>query len=543
MSFKEKLKDNFGKLIIVVFFALFALAIHVLYLMRSKHFNSFNIMCIVVGIVLFCLVLAEFYLAYFKEWPIYRLYLVAGIVLGIVFMFIIPPYATPDERTHTGAAVHVSNVLMGYGEPDDGINNLYMRNTEYGLRTSEYMKKTEYKNFLEDISFTTSAQENELVATILPYPGPFALYIIPGIGITIGRLLGFSGTATILLATLFNVLFFVISTAFAIKIIPFGKEVIMVIALFPMVLQLTSSLSYDNAVLTSFIMVIALELKWCYAKNIPVTRKEIIVLLLYGSILCLVKGGIYAMFLLLPFVCNSSKATLKNIWHKYKYWIIAGVVLLLAILGRNVISSVFSSLFAGASSNAAVVESSDAVQAAQASYSIWDNNYISWAGEEGYSIKFLLQHPLDLIIILLNTIIENLSYYTSGMVAAPLGWLNINVPWFYILAYVIVLFMATIKPENTPDYFKTRDRIWIMILGLVSMGLAAAAMLIYWTPATYGSIAGIQGRYFIPPVIMMVLCARNGLITTKKKITSGLLMTTLILGMISVFYVLYTAII
>lgn len=469
--------------------------------------------------------------------------MVAGIVLGIVFMFIIPPYATPDERVHTGAAVHVSNVLMGYGEPDDGINNLYMRNTEYELRTNEYMKKADYRNFLDDISFTTSAQEKELVATNLPYPGPFVLYIIPGIGITIGRLLGFGGTATILLATLFNVLFFVISTAFAIKIIPFGKEVIMVIALFPMVLQLTSSLSYDNAVLTSFIMVIALELKWCYAKNIPVTRKEIIVLLLYGSILCMLKGGVYAMFLLLPFVCNSSKATLKNIWHKYKYWIIAGVVLLLAILGRNIILSVFSSLFAGTSSNTAVVESSDAVQAAQTSYSMWDNNYISWAGEEGYSVKFLLQHPLDLIIILFNTIIENLSYYASGMVAAPLGWLNIDVPWVYILAYVIVLFMATIKQENTPDYFKTRDRIWIIVLGLLSIGLSAAAMLIYWTPTSYDSIVGLQGRYFIPPVIMMVLCIRNGLITTKKKMTSGLFMTMLILEMISAFYVLYAAII
>lgn len=245
----------------------------------------------------------------------------------------------------------------------------------------------------------------------------------------------------------------------------------------------------------------------------------------------------------MPFVCNSSKATLKNIWHKYKYWIIAGVVLLLAILGRNIILSVFSSLFAGASSNTAVVESSDAVQAAQTSYSIWDNNYISWAGEEGYSVKFLLQHPLDLIIILFNTIIENLSYYASGVVAAPLGWLNIDVPWVYILAYVIVLFMATIKQENTPDYFKTRDRIWIIVLGLLSIGLSAAAMLIYWTPTSYDSIVGLQGRYFIPPVIMMVLCIRNGLITTKKKMTSGLFMTMLILEMISAFYVLYAAII
>lgn len=533
MNFKTKFKENFGKLIIVACFACFALLLHFVYLMRNKQNDSFRIMCIVIGIILFCLVFVEFYLAYFREWPIHRLYFVAALVIGIVFMFVIPPYATPDERTHTSSSIHVSNVIMGYGEPDDGTNNLYMRNTEHNAQINEYVKRNDYKIFLDDISLTTTEDEREMVAINIPYPGPAILYLIPGIGITIGRLLHFGGTATILLATLCNVLFFVISTTFAIKIIPFEKDVLMVISMFPMVLQLTSSLSYDNAVLSSFFVVIAIGLKWSYAKQLPVTRKEIIVYLVYGAITCLVKGGVYAMFLLLPVICNSSKTTIKNIWSKYKYWIIAGVILFLAVLGRNAIFSIVRSLF--------VTNSVDISQTVQENYSIWDNNYIQWAECEGYSLKQFLLNPPLLIVILLNTLVSNLSYYTSGMIASPLGWLNIEIPWFYIVSYVVVLFIASIKVENAPVYLKKRDRILVILFGLISIGLSSAALLMYWTPTTYSYIAGIQGRYFIPPFIMMILMIRNDLITTKKKMTRGILMSILILTMISVFYILRAA--
>lgn len=534
MKFKAKFKNNLGKFITIAFFALFAFMLFLTYLIRKGPTDSFRIMCVIVGIVVLGLVMVEFFLAYIKEWPIHRLYLVAGLVMGLIYMFIIPTFTTPDENAHSIACVHVSNVIMGYGEPD-GENMVYMRNTERDAQVFTQVKREQYNAFLGDFSLTTTKAEREITAVNRVYPWPHILYLIGGIGITVGRLLGFSGVASFLLATLLNMLFFVITTALAIKIIPFGKEVLMVVALFPMVLQETSSLSYDNATLASIIMIIAIGLKWSYAKDLSVTKKEIVAFLFYGVMLCLVKRGVYVMFIFLPFICNSSKNTIKNICAKYKTWIVIGGFLLLCVMGRGFIISAFHSIFMDSSTGA--------TQTAVTGYNLWDNNYIEWANAPGFSIKQFIHDPMLLIYIIVNTFVNLLSYYTSSLIAGPLGWIVIDIPWFYVICYVVILFMATIKVDSEPVYFKTRDRVWILILGVLSIGLASAAMLMFWTPNTYDFIAGIQGRYYIPPAIIMVMAARNNLITTKKKMTYGILISLLILSMFTVFYILRAALI
>jgi len=46
---------------------------------------------------------------------------------------------------------------------------------------------------------------------------------------------------------------------------------------------------------------------------------------------------------------------------------------------------------------------------------------------------------------------------------------------------------------------------------------------IMWTPVNYVIIYGIQGRYIIPVLPLIVLFFTNGNITTKKKIDGALL--------------------
>ena len=49
-----------------------------------------------------------------------------------------------------------------------------------------------------------------------------------------------------------------------------------------------------------------------------------------------------------------------------------------------------------------------------------------------------------------------------------------------------------------------------MLLVFVGVsGLAVAAMLLYWTPYQFVVVAGVQGRYFLPALVVGLLAVRT----------------------------------
>lgn len=118
---------------------------------------------------------------------------------------------------------------------------------------------------------------------------------------------------TLFLGTLGSMLFFAFSTYYATKKLPFGKLILAGFCLMPMVLQQTSSYSYDGIVISSTVVIISLGLKWCFTEEKP-SLSEIIVFLLYSIFMIAGKGGVYSVFCFLPFLYGLSKEKIKVLW-------------------------------------------------------------------------------------------------------------------------------------------------------------------------------------------------------------------------------------
>ena len=65
---------------------------------------------------------------------------------------------------------------------------------------------------------------------------------------------------------------------------------------------------------------------------------------------------------------------------------------------------------------------------------------------------------------------------------------------------------------------KTGQKWWIVCVCAVCAGLILAGMLLTWTPRDHISIEGVQGRYFLPflPVLLLALKNRTVVLTKDK---------------------------
>ena len=65
------------------------------------------------------------------------------------------------------------------------------------------------------------------------------------------------------------------------------------------------------------------------------------------------------------------------------------------------------------------------------------------------------------------------------------------------------------RKENERQLIKTGDRIWMILVFVGVSSLAVAAMLLYWTPNALVMVAGLQGRYFLPVLVVGFLAVRT----------------------------------
>lgn len=469
-------------------------------------------------------VLAVIWFVYFAAergiWKLERIYLVCGLTMGIIYLFLIPPYATPDEVAHINSAYHVSNVILHTtGENEkDGVIAKRVCDTEAENGFSNEITRKSYNYLLDNLfqrAGDTSMTEENCV-----YAQPYLVYFASGLGIAFGRLLHLNWAAALLLGGLFNVLFFVGTMYYAMKELPFGKLALFAICMMPMTLQQTSSFSYDQMTIAMAFLVTALALRFAYGKE-PVKRSEIAVYIVASILLVISKGGAYSLLVFLPFVLMFSKERLtkKNLLCAGGFT--AGVALLL-MRGK------IAALFAGSSSAATAA---NAVTEHEGAYIVWADSY-------AYSLSELLHAPKTFLHLILDTIQVNLDFYMETMIGSHLGWLTIEVATVYLIGFIAVLFLGVLQQEGEPFGVSMRDRIGMWVIGASAIGASMMAMLLYWTPKESATIQGVQGRYFIPVLFVLVLTLRNKAVTVRRNLNRELVLTLLILELAVVISVL-----
>ena len=131
------------------------------------------------------------------------------------------------------------------------------------------------------------------------------------------------------------------------------------------------------------------------------------------------------------------------------------------------------------------------------------------------------------------------SYYVNTMIGKQLGWLEIEIPYLVIAGFLVLLLISAARKRGEKEMINMGSKVWIGILSGLCYILICFVLLISWTEVGEQVIAGVQGRYFLPVVPMIILLFRTKYIVVDEKFDRVIMMSTAILEIATVLSVLH----
>jgi uncharacterized membrane protein len=230
----------------------------------------------------FIFILAVLYYFAFVEYCIQKkdivvLYMVMATVFGCIYMLLIPVNGVPDEPWHTVTAYQVSNELMGISISSKKTVVMRKSDDDYISWKRSGFTSEDYISYWQEI-VRPKKEHHELVVTDKkPMNVPAYQHFIQALGILTGRRLGLSTVRTLLLGRFFGLFVWIVMSSLALRLIPFGKTVLLTLLVMPMSLQLSMSFSYDVLVITTANLFISIILRLWYKEG-SYTKKDFILL-------------------------------------------------------------------------------------------------------------------------------------------------------------------------------------------------------------------------------------------------------------------------
>ena len=402
-------------------------------------------------------------------------------IICLAYLTVFTPETIPDEAVHFDSAYQYSNIMML------NLKNKSEKRTcdlTYTSSDSIINKDSYYKVSDHDELFCSNNQM-QFVDDNLITNAPIA-YIPAAIGITIARVLNLGPLYLYNLGRICNILMCFVLMYYSIKKIPFGKSLLFSLCLLPMVTHLVCSYSYDGMIIAMSFLLTSYLLNMIYLED-RISKKDFLIVFILSILLSPCKI-VYASICFLSFLIPK-----KNMSEfKYKYLPQA-----LCIIGA--IFSIFI------------------VQFANLSVAGGQSNYITWADAPGYTLGWALANPSGAIHIFAKTIKKYGASYLTRMLGSSLGWLRVEIPWYVILGFIVIIFMAMVNDKNEDIKIKNTHKVWTLMLCLGSSLLIMYSMFTGHTPQGWDVIEGIQGRYFIPLLPMFYLVIRNNFIITDER--------------------------
>lgn len=457
-------------------------------------------------VVMTVFLILMYYLLIIKKLKVEHAFIFALVVLEFIYMFTIIPNTVPDEQTHEYGAYYISSKLLG----EKTVNEegcLYMRECDTeDVIIANGPDRQQYNYFYGNLF--KKAENQEIVETDKTplYTIPKFNYLLSGVGIALGRLMGLNQISVLMLGRLFNLIFYVVLCYYALKQMPFGKGTLMTLMLLPISLQQAMSFSYDVFLNSMSFALIAVCLKLAYDRENVKTHNYILYVVL-SVLVMMSKNGAYiplAFLILLPIIiCIKDKKKNKAGSKKYKENSIRIKWLSLSLLfafGGFLICKVISII----NKSPYIVEKTD--------------NIIQWSGTPGYTVSYFLEHPHKIINTIGSTAYEQFDFHLQTFLGGGLGWFKIDVPWFIILMCLLCILLSAVKVQGEKVYFTKYSRTFMVCIALLCFATCYGGMLLEWTPIVYEQILGVQGRYFIPFILLIILIIRGNIITVGKNI-------------------------
>ena len=429
-----------------------------------------------------------------------KFFVYCALIFGILLITIIPPFQSPDEDSHFKRAYVVSrgqfyptsrDGVVGYEIPNEMNKYIHEKLTYIGNRDRKYSYSEEILDDRVPVDYSEVTFQNFSTAEANPIA-----YLAPATGIVFAKIttkiIGMSNISVAMMlqfARFFSLLLYIVLVYFAIKITPILKKTFCVIGLLPMSLALAAAISYDSVITALVLLCTAIIFKLLFDKDVKtVPRKYLVILGVILFVLLTVKT-IYVTALI-PLIFVPKEKWGGKIRHVIKcFSIIIGIAGILYIINKIPLLGL--------------------------QRNVVQNN-------SGEQLQYVIHNPLTYAKILLKTMWTGRNFYFSGIIGT-FGLIDTYIPTVYIIMYAIgVLAVAVSDFSLCTEKFSWKYKCVSTLAGIATVGAVFTGMYILWTGMELGvgaeTITGVQGRYFIPVIPLIMVLLSNKLLKKSEKI-------------------------
>lgn len=405
-----------------------------------------------------------------NERPLEEQFLLVAIVLGVLFLIIMPPGQAPDEIAHFRRAYGISEGLF---VPDEVVNYTGAIGSDIPVNSEFLVRGVEhgsYNAITEQIGWESKEVSKQPYTSAALYN--FICYIPQTFAVLIGRLLDFSVLGMAYLMSIFNFVVWVTLTYFAIKIIPKFKSIVVFISLLPITMQEATSLSPDAMTISVSVLLISYILYLAYGTRKKMKKRDYVIL----SLLALVIG--FCKIVYLPLIALILVIPWQRYGDKKKKWIYIGT-LFFVVAAVNLLWLKISSRY--------LIEYRPGV-------------------DSGEQLIGIIKDPLDYLLVIMRTTTVYGYNWMNNMLGSTLGP-HSALPRVVFVASVIVLLILLIQRQDSLK-IKKWDRVLFTTIFIMIVGLIFTSLYMQWTAYDSEVVEGIQGRYFLPILLLVpvIIC-------------------------------------
>lgn len=391
-------------------------------------------------------------------------------IFCIVLSAVIPVGRGHDEYNHWIKSYEVSEgelftpIVEGNSSANvpEAILNVIVEKTKGVFKYSDNMD-------LLNVKLDEGAKTKVKINNIATYC--FVQYIPQAIGIAVGRIITKVPLLLAYFGRTFNFAVCITLMYFAIKNIPFGKNIMLALSILPITIEGFATLSSDGITIAMACFFISYVFKLIYDEKTKCGKKELLILGVSGAILALCKF-VYLPIVFLTILIPKEKFE-NNKERIISITLIVTVAVILNLLWLYIGSTSLVQLNPNATK---------------------------------YKFMQILTNPIEYVEKVIYTFTNNFDMYFESCFGGQLEWDEVvKMP---IIPYITctVMLIATINEEKLKDIFDKKQIIVMMLIILAVAGLIFTSIFLQWTSDKI-EINGVQGRYFLPilPLIMFLI--------------------------------------
>lgn len=432
------------------------------------------------------------------------MYAIVASSLCLGFIFVTPPFQSPDEQLHYERIQYI--VHGGHILPVD-----HQHHPEIALpkSISNVADTTHRQHTIDgdvskkyDINRTKEALRQPFITgetyrpAMIPYsPVPY-LPALPGVFVV--NKLGKSPLIGLYVTRLSLALAAIVMITLAIKIIPTKKYLLAALCLLPMVLFQQSTASADGLSVAILVLLIAYVFRLYEVRKI-ITKRQWSILLVLVGLLSLSKTLLY---LFIPLI--------MILWKKpgAKQWIIASCGLAACLV------LVWTGLTRGL---------------------VVDSNMNEQVNSKKQLIN-ILHHPYRLVEVTANTYGTPYGDNTVRGTIGTLGVVDVQLPIWMQYGYVFCVAILWLVDQKGRKKFPRWSMFVVGGLTLMYIALVHIAMYLVYSPVNFAIFYGVQGRYLVPAILMILMASGCSLRAWKndgQKMVYKLMVAVIIMGALS----------